>query len=51
MTITGGLVIDELDVLVDEYEQYLSLKAEGTTEAYLRTVRHLMGWIAQLPGS
>jgi site-specific recombinase XerD len=41
--------IDEVHALVGEYEQYLSGKAEGTTDAYLRTVRHLMGWLAQRP--
>jgi site-specific recombinase XerD len=37
--------------LLDEYEQFLSGsgKAEGTIEAYLRTVRHLIAWVAQLP--
>jgi site-specific recombinase XerD len=33
--------------LVGEYEQFLSGKAEGTTDAYLRTVRHLIEWLAQ----
>jgi hypothetical protein len=37
--------------MVDEYELFLSGKAEGTKEAYLRTVRHLVGMIAQLPGN
>jgi site-specific recombinase XerC len=43
--------IYEVRTLVDEYEQFLSRsgKAEGTTEAYLRTVRHLMGWVVQCP--
>ncbi len=43
--------IDELSALVDEYERFLSGKAEGTTEAYLRTVRHLVGWITLRPGN
>ena len=43
--------IDEVRVLLSEYEQFLSGKAEGTTEAYLRTVRHLIGWLAQLAGN
>src|SRR6266550_8752204 len=42
--------IDEVRALVDEYEQFLSGKAQGTIDAYLRTARHLMGWVAQLPG-
>ena len=41
--------IDEVCALLDEYEQYLSGKAEGTTAVYLRTVRHLIGWLAQHP--
>ena len=43
--------IDEVDALLDKYEQFLAGKAQGTKEAYLRTVRHLMGWLAQLPGN
>ncbi|MFL5663186.1 MAG: phage integrase N-terminal SAM-like domain-containing protein, partial [Ktedonobacteraceae bacterium] len=45
--------IEAVRSLVDEYEQFLlgSGKAEGTREAYLRTVRHLIEWIAQLPGN
>ncbi len=43
--------IEEVRSLVGGYEQFLSGKAEGTTDAYLRTVRHLIGWVAQLPGS
>jgi site-specific recombinase XerD len=43
--------IDEVRALVDEYEQFLSDKAQGTIDAYLRTARHLMGWVAQLPGN
>ena len=41
--------IYEIRALVDEYEQFLSRsgKTEGTTEAYLRTVRHLMEWVVQ----
>jgi site-specific recombinase XerD len=42
---------DEIRALLHEYEQFLSDKAEGTTEAYLRTVRDLIGWVAQLPGN
>lgn len=40
---------DETRALIDEYEQFLSGKAQGTIDAYLRTVRHLIGWVAQLP--
>ena len=43
--------IDEIRVLLGEYEQFLSGKARGTIDAYLRTARHLMGWIAQHPGN
>lgn len=44
-------LINEVGVLVSEYEQFLSDKAPGTREAYLRTVRHLIGWlIRQHPG-
>ena len=42
--------IDPVDDLLDEYEQFLSDKATGTMDAYLRTVRHLLGWLAQDPG-
>jgi hypothetical protein len=31
--------IDEVYVLLDEYKQFLSGKAEGTTDAYLHTVQ------------
>ena len=43
--------IDDVVALLGEYKQFLSGKAEGTTEAYLRTVRHLIAWVAQLPGN
>ncbi|MGZ3627934.1 MAG: tyrosine-type recombinase/integrase [Ktedonobacteraceae bacterium] len=43
--------IDETRVLLGEYEQFLSGKAEGTREAYLRTIRHLVGWLAQHAGN
>ena len=42
---------DEVAALLSEYEQFLSGKAEGTREAYVRTVRHLLGWLAQRPGN
>ncbi len=41
--------INEVHVLLGEYEQFLSGKAEGTTDAYLRTVRHLIAWVVLLP--
>src|SRR5260370_12143375 len=37
--------------LLSEYEQFLAGKAQGTREAYLRTARQLIGWLAQLPGN
>src|SRR5258708_13531123 len=40
---------DEIGAILDEYEQLRAGKAEGTTDAYLRTVRHLIEWVAQLP--
>src|SRR5437868_14990027 len=43
--------IEEVRDLVGEYEQFLSGKAQGTTDAYLRTVRHLIAWLAQRPGN
>jgi site-specific recombinase XerC len=38
-------------LLLQEYEQFLSGKAEGTIEAYVRTMHHMMEWIAQRPGN
>ncbi len=38
-------------LLLQEYEHFLSGKAEGTIEAYLRTVRQLMEWVAVRPGN
>jgi site-specific recombinase XerD len=43
--------INKVGALLSEYEQFLSDKAEGTKEAYLRTVRHLIEWIALRPGN
>lgn len=51
MTSTEDDSIDEVHALLDEYKQFLSGKASGTTDAYLRTVRHLIRWIAQSPGN
>jgi site-specific recombinase XerD len=42
---------NEIRALLGEYKEFLSGKADGTTDAYLRTVRHLIGWIAQRPGN
>src|SRR5258708_15016835 len=41
--------IDEINGFLGEYKLFLSGKAKGTTDAYLRTVRHLIGWITQRP--
>ncbi len=43
--------INEVHALLGEYEQFLSGKAEGTMDAYLRTVRQMTGWVAQQPGN
>lgn len=50
MTSFGIDTIGETGALLGEYEQFLSGKAEGTREAYLRTVRHLLGWLFQRTG-
>ena len=50
MPLPEQAIIDEVGVLVGEYEQFLSDKAKGTREAYLHTVRHLIGWLTQHPG-
>src|SRR5947209_15003636 len=42
---------DQTRTLLGEYEQFLAGKARGTIEAYLRTARHLVGWVARLPGN
>src|SRR6266702_692183 len=44
-------VIEKVRALLGDYEQFLAGKAQGTREAYLRTVRQLIGWLAQLPGN
>jgi site-specific recombinase XerD len=49
--VPADTIISEFHTLLDEYEQFLSVKAQGTIDAYLRTVRHLMGWVANLPGN
>src|SRR6266487_4953059 len=51
MTSSEDDSIYEARALLGEYEQFLSGKAQGTTDAYLRTVRHLIGWVAQRPGN
>src|SRR2546421_6965382 len=38
-------------LLLEEYEHFLSGKAEGTIEAYLRTVRQMMEWVAARPSN
>src|SRR2546423_324826 len=40
----------QVGAMLGEYEQFLAGKAQGTREAYLRTARQLIGWLAQLPG-
>lgn len=39
------------EFLLQEYEQFLSNKAEGTIDAYVRTARQVMEWVAQRPGN
>ena len=39
------------DELLREYAFFLAGKAEGTIEAYLRTVRQIMIWVAERPGN
>src|SRR5438128_453235 len=51
MTSSEDDAIYEARALLGEYEQFLSGKAQGTMDAYLRTVRHLIGWVAQRPGN
>ncbi len=51
MTSPIDYAFEEVVALLDEYKQFLSGKAQGTTDAYLRTVRQVMGWVAQLPGN
>jgi site-specific recombinase XerD len=51
MTSPKNDAIEEVHTLLGEYEQFLSGKAKGTTDAYLRTVRQLIGWVVQLPGN
>jgi len=41
--------VDEL--LLQEYEHFISNKAEGTIDAYVRTTRQVMEWVAQRPGN
>jgi site-specific recombinase XerD len=38
-------------LLLEEYEHFLSGKAEGTVDAYLRTARQIMAWVAVRPGN
>jgi site-specific recombinase XerD len=37
--------------LLQQYEQSISRKAEGTIDAYVRTTRLVMVWVAQCPGN
>ena len=39
------------EFLLQEYELFLSSKAEGTIDAYVRTMRQVMAWIAGRPGN
>ncbi len=39
------------NILIQEYERFLSGRAEGTIDAYVRTIRHVMTWVAHRPGS
>jgi len=39
------------EFLLQEYELFLSNKAEGTIDAYVRTIHRVMEWIAQRPGN
>ena len=43
MTSSEGDAIEGARALLGEYEQFLSGKAQGTMEAYLRTARRLVG--------
>src|SRR5437763_15998224 len=38
-------------IRVFRHSQPCASKAEGTIEAYLRTVRHMMEWVAACPGN
>src|SRR2546421_6318622 len=51
MAYVNDITIEEVQTLLGEYTQFLAGKAEGTVNAYLRTVRQLIGWLAQLPGN
>jgi site-specific recombinase XerD len=42
---------ESVDALLEAYEQSLSGKAEGTLDAYMRTVRQLTAWVAARPGN
>lgn len=51
MTTLEDDTANEVHALLGEYERFLSRKAEGTTDAYLRTARQMTEWIAQQPGN
>src|SRR5215472_8100596 len=42
---------DGVHTLLSEYEQYLSGKADGTTALYIRSIQHVIAWLAQCPGN
>ena len=42
---------EEVHALLGEYVQFLSDKAKGTREAYVRTARHMVEWLARRPGN
>jgi site-specific recombinase XerD len=50
MTSPKNDAVDEARALLGEYEQFLLGKARGTADAYVRTARQLIGWLAQRPG-
>ncbi len=39
------------ELLLREYQHFLTGKAEGTIDAYVRTTRQVMEWVAQRPGN
>lgn len=45
-----ALPISEAQVLLAEYEAFLSGKTKSTVDAYMRALRQLILWIAQRPG-
>ena len=45
------LLSSQAQVLLTEYETYLSGKTKSTVDAYMRVLRQLTLWMAELPGS